>query len=418
MNNNYKKGFAVFFITILVLIASFGIIMNTAIIAYLQALILRDATKSTQAYYAAEAGIEDVLLQLRKNGSSPAFSYNINDVGLGAATIVVPDIIGGSRTIISTGAVGSVMRKIQVVWAINSKKISFHYGAQIGEGGMVMGNNSKVAGNVFSNGDIAGGGTIVNDVIISGNEHKLQGVSVGNNASVYTCQNANITGTLFYVSGGSFATCDYGSAVDLGPEEIADIPLPISQDQINEWQIEAAAGGINSNNITVAGIQYLGPIQIGTPAAPKNLIVNGTLKVTGTIYVTGNITVNNSAELSLDASYGSLSGVIIADGVILVENNAVLSGSGQAGSYILVLSTKSDIASPVINVRNNAGGAIFYTNSGLIYLKNNMKAREITGYKVQLENKAEIQYESGLENANFSSGPGGGWEVQSWSEIE
>jgi hypothetical protein len=73
----------------------------------------------------------------------------------------------------------------------------------------------------------------------------------------------------------------------------------------------------------------------------------------------------------------------------------------------------------VINIRNNsAGSAIYYANSGLIYLKNNMVAREVTGYKIQIENNAEIQYESGLEEANFSSGPGGSWEIVSWREEE
>jgi hypothetical protein len=111
--------------------------------------------------------------------------------------------------------------------------------------------------------------------------------------------------------------------------------------------------------------------------------------------------------------------VIIADGVITVENNVIISGSGQPGSYVLILSTKSDTTNPVINIRNNsAGSAIYYANSGLIYLKNNMVAREVTGYKIQIENNAEIQYESGLEEANFSSGPGGSWKIVSWREGE
>jgi hypothetical protein len=162
----------------------------------------------------------------------------------------------------------------------------------------------------------------------------------------------------------------------------------------------------------------MGPIQIGTLAQPRNLTLsnNATLKVTGTIYVTGNITTGNNSKIQLDVSYGSLSGVVIADGVITVANNTILTGSGQAGSYILVLSTKSGTGA--ITVGNNALGAIFYTSAGGVTLSNNMKAREITGYQITLSNNAIVQYESGLENANFSNGPGGSWNITSWEEIE
>jgi hypothetical protein len=69
-------------------------------------------------------------------------------------------------------------------------------------------------------------------------------------------------------------------------------------------------------------------------------------------------------------------------------------------------------------VNNNAAGAIFYTSNGLILLSNNMLAREVTGYKIQIDNNAVIEYESGLESSIFSSGPGGSWIVENWKETE
>ena len=71
-----------------------------------------------------------------------------------------------------------------------------------------------------------------------------------------------------------------------------------------------------------------------------------------------------------------------------------------------------------IDVDNNAEGAIFYTVNGVIRLRNNIKIREATGHKLYLDNNAIVEYETGLENTNFSSGPGGSWEVVSWQEIE
>jgi hypothetical protein len=136
--------------------------------------------------------------------------------------------------------------------------------------------------------------------------------------------------------------------------------------------------------------------------------------LTGTVYVTGNITISNSAKIKLDSSYGSLSGIILSDGIISPSNLSTLQGSGQSGSYLLVLSTNtSDTA---ITVSNNASGAIFYTSAGGITVSNNFSAREVTGYKLIMSNSASITYESGLSNVFFTSGPLAGWKVTSWQE--
>ena len=36
----------------------------------------------------------------------------------------------------------------------------------------------------------------------------------------------------------------------------------------------------------------------------------------------------------------------------------------------------------------------------------------------KINNNAVIEYEAGLENANFASGPGGSWQLKRWREIE
>lgn len=415
-----ERGFAALFITLLVLLIMSGIAISLATITLGQERVSRNITKSTQSYYLAEAGIEDIILRLSKNmkWSSP---YNIDLAG-GQTAITTSDIIGGSRTITSTGNFFNRVRKIQVVYKISAQGASFYYGAQVGDGGMTMGNGSAVQGNVFSNGSVTGGGRIANNITVAHNGNKIEGITVDDNATVHTCKNSTIGGTLTYVSGGSAQDCNAGGGTVVQPNEIPPENLPIPLSQINDWKSNAAAGGIINNDVSYSGIAAAGPIQIGAPSSPKNLTVENkaALTIKGTIYVTGNIIFENNATVQLDGSYGSFSGVIIADGKITTNNGVALNGSGQVGSYILVLSTNNslDPNSPAIYVGNNAVGAIYYTTSGLIYLKNNMLAREITGYKVQIENNAVIQYESGLQSATFSSGPGGSWEVASWKEIE
>ena len=71
-----------------------------------------------------------------------------------------------------------------------------------------------------------------------------------------------------------------------------------------------------------------------------------------------------------------------------------------------------------MDLHNNATGAIFYANDGLIFLHNGVEVSELTAKKIHLEPNAVVRYEQGLANANFYSGPGGSWEVVSWQEIQ
>jgi hypothetical protein len=426
MQNNSRKGFAVFFITIIVLMAMFGIVMNIALVAYFQSEIVRNITKSTQAYYASEGGAEDGLLRMRKRPTSAASLYNL-DVGPSSVEVNISSVIGGSRTITSEGDMADVVRKVEILWSLSSQEVSFYYGTQVGEGGMVMGNNSRIKGNVFSNGSVispSDKGYIDNSVIVAGSGNKIDGLIVGGNAMAHSCVDSQITGDLTYVSGGSIVNCTAGDSIKSRPNEIDPAPLPISASQVAEWKEHAASGGVYPDNYVLdKETGELGPIQIGTALSPKGLTVdNGSLlKIKGTIYVTGDVIFNNNSIIELDsADYSSLSGIIVADGKITIDNGAILRGSGEEGSYLLILSTNSslDPTHPAIFVGNNAEGAIFYTTDGIIFLKYNMAAREVTGYKIQINNLAVVEYDSGLENANFASGPGGSWKLKSWREVE
>lgn len=420
---NNQKGFIAIIITVFVLFVVLGIALNASFIATNENKISTNVVKSTQAYYAAESGMEDALLRLKTNPSLTNLSYNLN-VGGSTTSVVIPNSLGGSRTVTSQGDATGRVKKVQAVYRIDADQISFHYGAQVGDGGMEMGNNSEVKGNVFSNGNITGSGTIDNSVIVAGSGHKIDGLNIGEDATVHTCVNSDIGGDLTYVSGGSVTNCDADGLIKSRPNQIDPESLPISAGQIADWKSEATAGGIVTNDVIINAVSTdLGPIQIGTPSEPKDLTItnNSRVKIKGTVYVTGNILFSNNSIIELDASsYGSFSGVIVADGRITVNNNAVLRGTGQAGSYILILSTNSslDPGTPAINVSNNAAGAIFYASNGMILLSNNMRAREVTGYKIKLNNNAVIEYESGLENPIFSNGPGGSWVVEDWEETE
>ena len=417
--NKGEKGFALVYAAVLVLAMIITAAISIAALTYNEQIIFKNVIKSTQAYYAAESGLEDMVLRLENDMNLPS-SYSFN-VGTASVNNTVSAEIAGSRTITAEGNSLDNVRKLETVYQITAHEIAFYYGAQIGDGGMEMGNNSIVGGNIYSNGTVFGGGTIEHTIIVANNGNRIEGLEVGQSAKVYSCKDSDIGGDLTYVAGGTLDGCNISGSTTQQSEEIQPKSLPIPQSKIDEWKQDAEAGGIIEGDYIVSGkiTESLGPKKITGQLIIDNL---ATLNITGTIWTVNGVRIDNEALIQLDAfSYGSLSGILLTDGKVKIKPGTVLTGSGQLGSYLLVLSTDPETESktdPAIDVDNNSDSAIFYTTQGLIVLRNNVQAKEVTGYKVYLDNNAMILYESGLRDANFSSGPGGSWEVASWKEIE
>lgn len=210
-------------------------------------------------------------------------------------------------------------------------------------------------------------------------------------------------------------SCDTSQA-DPTPED-----FPITDANILEWKNDALAGGTISGDYNISTNVSLGPKKIEGNLTMDN---NETLTITGTLWVTGNIILSNGAILKLDAGYGGSSGIIIADGIIDLSNNVDASGSGQSGSYIMLLTTSTCPAivscsgSPALSLENNGGSAILNAQYGTMTLSNNARTKEAVAYGMVLTNNTVVTYESGLANVNFAAGPSGSWKIKSWKEIE
>lgn len=407
---NNQKGYIVSIVTLFVLIIMLGMALSMSFLVADRQRNITNTVKSTQSYYAAESGVEDALLRLKRTPQMSSLSYDLS-VNNTTTAVTIPGIMAGSRSVTSQGDNLGIIRKIKTVYSIDGTITSFYYGVQVGEGGLQMSNGSRVMGNVFSGGNISGSGVIDNNVVVSGNGHSISGVTVGGDAFAYSClSGATVNGNLTYVTGGSH-TCTVGGTTFVQSEEISQQPLPIPQSQINDWKNEAELGEIFTGNKTISGSQTLGPIKITGSLTLGN---NAILTLTGTVYVRGNINLGNNNTIKLSSSYGSFGGVIISDGIINTGNSAIFSGSGQIGSYVLLISTNT--SNSAITVSNNSSGAVFYTSAGGLTISNNVSVIEATGYKVIMNNNSKIQYSSGLVNIYFSSGPGGDWKVSSWQE--
>lgn len=272
--------------------------------------------------------------------------------------------------------------------------------SKIGQYGSTWNNNNPSSLDGFFN------------LFIGGINGLIDGVTIGTGsvgaAYSHTVNNSTVRGVNYcQVGTGNNKACNTTLA------DPVEIPMPISDQNIQDWKDAGAAGGTYNGDYVASGSVSLGPKKITGNLSASN---GATLTLNGTIWVQGNLDVSNNGTVKLASGYGSSEGVIIVDGTVNIGNNANFIGSGTTGSYVMVLSTSNSTSA--ISVDNNAGAVILYAANGTVNFSNNAGARSVTGYYINLENNAVITYDSGLANANFSSGPSGSYNVSTWKESE
>ena len=426
-----QKGFIALYFTLLVVLVLSGVGVSAFVLISAQQNIIQNTKTSLQAYYGAEAGVEDALFRVKNSlqWSSP-ITLGILVSNTNIATTI--ESIGSVKTITATGEDASRIRKVEVIYGVPFVETSFLYGTQAGEGGIELGQNSTIVGNIYSNGSLKGsnGVLITGDAIVAGDGasgNEIKDIDVNGNAWAPSFSDCNVGGNIVFVTGGGVSACPAGGTTTEQADPIASAPLPITQSMIDVFVQEAQNGGIiSSGDYTPAdnSSDIIGPGVIQGDMILKN---NQSITLAGTVYVQGNIDIDNGTKISLSLAYGKDSGVLFSDGWVHVKNNGELVGSGNEDSYLMVLSTLPCKGSggencthhdSAIDIHNNASGAIFYASDGMIHIHNNVDVTQITAWKLKLQNGVTLTYTSGLANPLFSSGPGGVFELSSWKEVE
>ena len=148
-----KRGFAAVVSVLIVLSTILIVVGAISVITFAQQKITRNSVLSAQAYYAADSGIEDCLYRVIKGKKYQAS----NSLTIASSTAAISISDAGGQTIIRVnGEQANRWRNLQVKLEINAEDISFHYGVQIGEGGLTMNNSSSILGNLYSNGPVQG----------------------------------------------------------------------------------------------------------------------------------------------------------------------------------------------------------------------------------------------------------------------
>lgn len=382
----------------------------------------------TQALLLAEAGIDQAMYQLNQ---SPSYAGE-TDIALGTGTfsVVVTSIDSNTKQIIVTGSVPDnanpiATRIILVRAAPDSTVVSFRYGIQAGQGGFRLENSSKIYGNVFAAGSVigSGGNYIYGDVVSSGPGGLVYGIHATSSVYAHTIGNAGTGTTIdkdaYYVT--KTNTTVTGTSHPGSPDQ-SPVELPISDAQIADWESQALAGG----TATCSGGTYSvssGTVTIGPKMIPcdMNISNSAVIMVTGHLWVKGNITVQNSAKVKMDPSLEATNVAIIADkptdqinsSKISVQNSAMFYNSGTPGSFVFLISQNKSAETGgevvAIDLVNSASALIAYAAHGLIPLANSVALKEVTAYKIKLQNSASVTYDTGLPSAVFESGPGASW---------
>lgn len=210
---------------------------------------------------------------------------------------------------------------------------------------------------------------------------------------------------------------------------------------INDWKNDATAGGVYSGSCPYT-LNNTATVTIDTPLeidCDVNMDNNSVLIINAPLWIKGNLTVKNNSAIVLASTYGTNSGVIVVDvpgststkGTVLLNQNVAICGSAgynagtkkchpsTNGSYLMILSTYSG-SGKAIDISNNADGAILYAPYGTVDVENGVALKEVSAYKLKLEEKASVTYETGLQSVNFSNGPGGAWKPlqHMWREVK
>ena len=191
----------------------------------------------------------------------------------------------------------------------------------------------------------------------------------------------------------------------------------------------AEAGG----TVTCSGGSYNTPdsLIIGPKKIPCDLNIAGdSITLTGPLWVEGDINISNTSNIYVSDSLSGRTVPIIADKLsnrttsskINIANSTTFHGSGT-NSYVLLISQNNSAENngdeKAISVSNSVTGDILvYAGHGEIEIANSVHLKEVSAYKISIKNSAQVLYETGLANLLFSAGPGGGYTIDEWQEIE
>lgn len=429
-------GQAIIIAVLFFLLISITVVLGASSLALRESAIAGDLINSKKSYYLAEAAGEDVVYRI-----SAGMNYSNQEVlvldGLTATTTISTNIETGELEVSSRG---DVLNKIRTIKAnlTSGNKANFNYGVQIGDGGLSMSNSAQVTGNVYSNGPVTATNkqTIKGDVVSAGSNGFIDGVHATGTAYANDIMDSEVDGDAYFQT---ISDTTVGGTLYPDSQDQPKLTMPITDETIQSWEgVASSSQIIKSTDPECSGGEYeisddisLGPVKIECDVEIKGTGSGITITIMGMIWIEGSLKVTQTTLLRLDNSLGKKSIAIIADdpsdretgSKIMLYNNTTFEGTSQGG-YILIVSMNNSEESGTGNedaieiLQSTNGDLLAYAPHGEIVMANNNDLKEITAYKIRLENQANVIYEDGLANLLFDAGPAGSFSINSWREVE
>lgn len=383
--------------------------------------VANDLYRSKQSLFLSDSGVADAIYRLKNNLQISGQEFLI--INNQWATTSIVDTMDG-KTVTATGNYADYFRNIETKIS-KGTGISFYYGVQTGQGGFVMSGSSQVNGNIYSNGPISGGTVTGSAISATTTTVGISDVKIGTDgvgdAWAHNVKDSTIQGNL---------KCQIGSGNKDGKGFLKDcntaspdprpVAMPISAEQIAEWKAEASISTTTGNYSPDKDVS-LGPVHI-----TGDLEVKKTIIMTGTIWVGGTLSFNGTqAKIILATStYGTKSGIIMVDKYATFSGGSQIQSTGATSSYVMLLITSDCPVSsfcnknPAISASGGAGSVVLAAPYGTISFGGNSSARGVVADKVEMGGSTAINYEYGLADQNFVSGPTGSYTVSSFRETE
>jgi hypothetical protein len=255
--------------------------------------------------------------------------------------------------------------------------------------------------------------------VYTGGLNTISGITIGGTANAGIVNNSTVSGSLFCQSGSS-----NNKACNTSQPMPSPLGFPISDANITLWKSEAGGGTVRNSDWTLGG-----STATSTSGALKingNLTVGAgaTLTLGGPLHVTGKIIVTGGGRIVLSSSYGTVDEKIIAQYIDL-NAGGLITGNGQAGSYVVAIADGVDcpagcygMTNRVITASGGTGSVVLVAPNGTIEFTGGASAKSAVAKKMILSGGTTLNYESGLSDISFVSGPAGAWTIESWKEVE
>ncbi len=419
IKNKGKRNQGQVMLVVVILFMSISLIVVSGIISptIRNIKVSSDLLKSKQSLFLSGSGVADAIYRIKNNLQISEQEFlSINEQIATTSIIDTFDI----KNIISVSNYSNYFRSIEVKM-VRGIPLPFYYGAQTGKGGFTMSGNSQVNGSIYSGGSVSGG-SVIGSVVSAGPTGFISDVKVGalgvGDAHAHTVLNSNIQGLLKCKVGfDNNKICDTSFA-NPGPVE-----MPISSEQIAKWKTEVEA---LPENIIVGNYSPSQPVTLGPVKITGNFEIKNTVNMVGTIWVEGELKfLNANAKIILDTStYENKSGVILVDKYVNFSGGSQILSTGIPGSYVMLLITSDCPVSSfcsdnnAISASGGAGSVVLAAPYGTISFSGNSKAKQVIADKIIAAGTTLIEYEDGLAEIVFLSGPSGDYSVVSFSEVE